>query len=997
MIPTTSELPNEFYSQFKMFHELMAIKVREILLIASPYDAYIMEEDRSLASRIVNEYMGLNLSLPPRVTRTSSGQNALQLLEKKTFEMVITMPNIDDMDARSLGIKIKNRHPDLPVILLCHSLRSIFPKGEYRKLAAIDKVFLWSGNADLLLALVKNTEDCMNIDRDTQRAMVRVLLLVEDSPQYYSYFLPLIYREIVQQTQALLGVGLNEEHRLLRMRSRPKIMLAETYEEAMSLSQKYRSFLMGVFSDTRFPRNGKLDNEAGVDFLTMLKRDIPDLPMLMLSSDSRNREKAEDVPAVFLDKNSTNLLSELQDFFLNHLGFGDFVFRLQDRTEIARASSLRTLELKLSQIPDESLLYHATRNHFSNWLMARSEFALASTFREVQTTDFQSTEDIRWYIISGIHTVRKLQQKGVVAQFRAHNFDAEIMDFVKIGDGSLGGKARGLAFMSALLFQNPEPLAAYSQISILIPKTLVITTQGFESFISLNRLGFCAENGHSDQEITDIFLRADMPDWLVADLEAFLVQVRYPLSVRSSSLLEDAQYQPYSGLYRTYMIPNNHPEPSVRLNQLIHAIKRVFASTYYEDPLSFTRHSVSQPQEESMAVIIQQVVGEYHGDYYYPALSGVVQSHNYYPVSGMKFEEGIAHIAVGLGKTVVEGEKSIRFSPKHPQNLPQFTTVEDILNNCQRNFYALKIRGCSEELCFDRYANLEKRDIESAETEFPIRTLSSVYIPEEHRIRDSGYLPGLKIPTFAAILKHNSFPLSSLLSDVLNIGRKGMGCPVEIEFAVNLGTEKQRKNEFYLLQMRPMAAELNLQDVRITQADKRNAICFSRHALGNGRFDRIADVVYVKPSTFQITATEKIADEIGKINSSMNRDDRPYLLIGPGRWGSADRWLGIPVQWHHISGVGAIIELKNKHIHADPSQGSHFFQNITSVGIPYLTVDENGDDLLKWKCIEGYPAIQETRYVRHVRPDVPIVIKIQGVKSLGVIYENHPNRTGDIQ
>jgi hypothetical protein len=996
MIPTTSELPNEFYSQFKMFHELMTIKVREILLIASSYDAYIMEEDRSLASRIVNEYMGLNLSLPPRVTRTSSGQNALQLLEKKAFEMVITMPNLDDADAQTLAVHIKMRHPDLPVILLCHSLRSIFPQGEYRKLVGIDKVFVWSGNADLLLALVKNAEDRLNIDRDTQRAMVRVLLLVEDSPQYYSYFLPLIYREIVQQTQALLGVGLNEEHRLLRMRSRPKIMLAETYEEAIDLSQKYRTFLMGIVSDTRFPRNGKLDDEAGVDFLTMMKRDIPDLPILMLSSDSRNRMKAENIPAVFLDKNSPNLLVELQNFFLNHLGFGDFVFRLENRTEIARASSLRTLELQLSQIPDESLLYHATRNHFSNWLMARSEFALASTFREVQASDFQSTEDIRWYIISGIHTVRKLQQKGVVAQFRAHNFDAEIMDFVKIGDGSLGGKARGLAFMSALLFQNPEPWAAYSQVSVQIPKTLVITTQGFEAFISLNRLGACAKNGYSDQEITNIFLRAEMPDWLAADLEAFLIQVRYPLSVRSSSLLEDAQYQPYSGLYRTYMIPNNHPEPSVRLNQLIHAIKRVFASTYYEDPVSFTRHSVGQPQEESMAVIIQQVVGEYYGGYFYPALSGVVQSHNFYPVSGMKAEEGIAHIAVGLGKTVVEGEKSVRFSPKHPQMLPQFTTVEDILNNCQRYLYALKMEGCSDELCFDRFANLEKRDIESAETEYPIRMLSSVYIPEEHRIRDSGYLSGLKIPTFAAILKHNIFPLPQLLSDILDIGRKGMGCPVEIEFAVNLGTEKIRKNEFYFLQMRPMATEVNHEDVSITKEDLKHAICFTRQALGNGKIDRISDIVYVKPATFQISETEIMADEIGKMNVILSRESRPYLLIGPGRWGSADRWLGIPVQWHHISGTGAIIELKNAQIHADPSQGSHFFQNITSIGIPYLTVDENADDMLNWDRIEKYSEIQSTRYIRHVRPDIPIIVKLQGAKSLGIIYENHPPQTGDI-
>jgi len=985
MTLNNSEFSNEL-SQFKMFHEIMSVKVREILLISSPYDAYIMEEDRSLASRIVNEYMGLNLSLPPRVTRTSSGQDALALLEQKSFEMVITMPNVDDMDAQTLGEKIKTRHPDLPVILLSHSLRSIFPQGEYRKLKGIDKVFIWSGNSDLLLALVKNAEDRLNVDRDTRRAMVRVLILVEDSPQYYSSFLPLIYKEIVKQTQAVLGVGLNEEHRLLRMRSRPKIMLAETYEEAMNLFQKYRSYLIGIISDTRIPRNEKLDDQAGVDILTFMRQEIPDLPILMLSSDSHNRMKADRIPAVFLDKNSSNLLVELQDFFLNHLGFGDFIFRLPDRTEIDRASSLRSLELKISRIPDESLLYHAGRNHFSNWLMARSEFALASTFREVQAGEFQNTADLRQYIISGLHTVRKLQQKGVVAQFRAQTFDSDIMDFVKIGDGSLGGKARGLAFMSVLLLQNPALSIAYPQVCIQIPKSLVITTQGFESFIALNQLQYCAKNGLSDRDITDVFLKAEMPDWLASDLEAFLTQVHYPLSVRSSSLLEDAQFQPYAGLYQTYMIPNNHPDPAVRLRQLIHAIKRVYASTYYEDPRSFTRNSVSQPQEESMAVIIQQLTGEAYGDYFYPALSGVVQSHNFYPVSRMKSEDGIAHIAIGMGKTVVEGEKSVRFSPRHPRIMPQFTTVEDILNNCQRDFYALKIRGYPDELHFNQFANLEKREIDEAETEYPIRMLSSVYIPNEHRIRDGGHLPGSKIATFASILKHDLFPLPQLLSDLLELGRKGMGCPVEIEFAVNLGTEDQRKNEFYFLQMRPMATEIDRRDVVITDDDLQQALCFSRHALGNGKHDGISDIVYVKPQTFHINATEQMADEIGRINAILSREKRPYLLIGPGRWGTADKWLGIPVKWRNISGVGAIIELKNSQIHADPSQGSHFFQNITSLGIPYITVVEDSDDTVNWDRLEAYPSVQETRHIRHVRLDQPVTIKIQGKKSIGVIF-----------
>ncbi len=980
----TSEIPLEFYSQFKMFHEIMSIKVREILLVSSLYDAYIMEEDGSLASRIINEYSGLNLSLPPRVTRTSSGHQALSLLAQKNFDMIITMPHVDDMDARTLGKNIKALYPDLPIILLSHSLRSIFPQGEYQKIHGIDKIFIWSGNADLLLALVKNAEDRLNIDRDTQRAMVRVLILVEDSPQYYSTFLPLIYKEFVKQTQAVLGVGLNEEHRLLRMRSRPKIMLAETYEEAMNLYQKYRSYLIGVISDTRIPRNGQPDENAGTDILALIKQEIPDLPILLLSSESKNRLKAERIPAVFLDKNSPNLLAEIHQFFLNHLGFGDFIFRTPDGVEIDRASTLRTLEMKVSQIPDQSLLYHASRNHFSNWLMARSEFALASTFREVQASDFFSIAEMRNYIVSGLHTLRKLQQKGVVAQFQAHTFDADIMDFVKIGDGSLGGKARGLAFMSVLLHQHSGLFKAYPQVQIQIPRSLVVTTQGFESFIQLNQLQYLSKTDLQDDDIAQIFLKAKIPDWLIRDMEAFLAQVNYPLSIRSSSLLEDAHFQPYAGLYQTYMIPNNHPDAKIRLAQLLDAIKLVYASTYYEDPKSFTRHSVSQPQEESMAVIIQQLVGETYGDHFYPAISGVAQSHNFYPVSHMKAEDGIAHIALGLGKTVVEGEKNVRFSPRYPQILPQFTTVEDILTNSQRYFYALKIRNYPENLNFNRYSNLEKREIDEAETELPIRLLSSTYIPNEHRIRDSGNFPGAKVATFASVLKHDMFPLPPLLCDMLDLGRKGMGCPVEIEFSVNLGTRRQRKNEFYFLQMRPLAAEIDRNDVVISDAEIKNALCFSQNALGNGKYENISDVIYVKPRDFKLDGTIQMADEIGRFNAILAKGKRRYLLIGPGRWGSSDRWLGIPVQWRNISGVGAIIELKNGHIHADPSQGSHFFQNITSLGIPYITVVED-TDILDWKWLESLPAQHESQYIRHVQMDRALVIKVLGKKSVCVI------------
>jgi len=765
----------EFYARFKMYHELMAKKIREILLVSSPYDAFIMEEDGSLASRIINEYSGLNLSHPPRVTRTSSAFDALALLNMRHFDMVVTTPHLEEMDAFTLGLKAKKTRPGLPVILLAHSPRGIYPLPENRNTEGIDKIFIWSGNSDLLLALVKNAEDHLNVDADTEKAMVRVLILVEDSPVYYSSFLPLIYKEIVRQTQAVLKVGLNEEHRLLTMRARPKILLATSYEEARALYEKFRAYLFGVISDARLPKGHQMDDNTGSLLLSQIRREVPDLPLLLLSSESSNRKKADQIPADFLDKNSPHLLSEIHEFFMNRLGFGDFIFRMPDGTEVDRASNLHTLEAKLAQIPDASLRYHAERNHFSNWIMARSEIALASKFRQVQASDFPSVPEMRDYLISNIRALRKLRQKGVVARFRADHFDPLITDFAKIGQGSLGGKARGLAFMSTVLEQNQELHEKYADIRIRIPKTLVISTDGFESFVGHNHLEFLAKEGFSDQEVAERFLKAEMPEWLANDLEAFVAQVRIPLSVRSSSLLEDAQFQPYAGLYQTYMIPNNHPDPSVRFRHLIRAVKLVYASTYYEGPKAFARSTSNQPQAEAMAVIIQQLTGREYGDYFYPAISGVAQSHNFYPVSRMRPEEGIAHIALGMGKTVVEGEKTLRFSPKHPEIMPQFSTVKDILANAQRFFYALRIRNYPDGPELWRDSNLEKRDIDDAENEFPIKTLASTYVPEEDRIRDTGYMPGPKVLTFAQVLKYRVFPLPELLSDLLILGGKGMG------------------------------------------------------------------------------------------------------------------------------------------------------------------------------------------------------------------------------
>jgi len=972
---------------FNVFHELMSIKVKEILLVSSPYDAFIMEEDGSLASRIINEYHGLNLSMPPRVRRTASGREALEIAANEKIDIILTMPHLDDMDAVSLARGIKRIDVDLPVILMSHTVKSVYRLIDRRQGSGIDKIFIWSGNSDLLLALVKNVEDRLNVDKDTRIAGVRVLILVEDSPVYQSTFLPLIYKEVVKQTQALLLDGLNEEHRLLKMRARPKILLAENYEEAVALYQRYRPYLFGIISDVRIPRDGRIADEAGLSFLSRARQEIPDLPLLLLSSERRNRAEAERIPAVFIDKNSPNLLKELHEFFLSHLGFGDFVFRLPDRTEIARASDLHSLEIQVARIPEASLWYHAGRNHFSHWIMARSEIALASQFRAVQASEFHTTEDLRRYIIFNIRLLRQLRQKGVVTQFRGERFDADITEFVKIGQGSMGGKGRSLAFMSGLLQHRNDLMERYPDVHIRIPKTLVVSTDGFEAFIAANGLQHFATEEHPDAAVAAAFLAANLPDWLLKQFETFLGQVDYPLSIRSSSLLEDAHFQPYAGLYHTYMIPNNHADPSVRLQQLVRAVKLVYASTFYEGPKAFAQRTGTKAQEEAMAILIQELAGAAHGAYYYPTLSGVAQSYNFYPFSKMKPEEGIAVIALGMGKTVVDGERALRFSPRYPNMLPQFSTVDDVLAHSQRYFYALRIHPPGETLNFNLNSNLDKREVGDAEAEYPVQAVSGTYMAAEHRIRDSGFMPGPKVVTFAPVLKYGILPLPQMLQDLLEVGRKSMGCPVEIEFAANLYPEKEHRNELFFLQMRPLVADEEQLEIGIDPEELERAFCRSGQALGNGRRSDIRDIVYVKPDVFDKNRTVEIAREIDRINVALNAAETPYLLVGPGRWGSADRWLGIPVRWRNISAAVAIVELQNEQLEVDPSQGSHFFQNITALGIHYITVSKSGGDLFDWDWVHALPAVQDLTYVRQVRTKQPMTLKLDGRTSQCVILK----------
>ena len=967
-------------SSFKVYHELMAHRIHEILLVLSPYDAFIMEEDTSLSTRIINEYRGLNLSKPPRLTSVAVAEEALELVRYKKFDLVITLPQVGEMDCNTLGLKIKEICPHLPVILLAHNMKALSPYLKKEKRTGIDNFYIWSADPALLLALIKNIEDHHNVDWDTSLAMVRVLILVEDSPLFKSFFLPLLYREVVAQTQAIMNESLNEEHRLLKMRARPKILVAENYEEAMQFYHSYKKFVFGVISDTRFPSNNSLKDTAGIELLSHIRKEIPDMPLLLISSESSNLKKAESIPASFINKNSSTLAEEVHRFFLEHLGFGDFVFCLPDGKQIDRASNLHAFEKKLATIPDESLLYHARNNHFSNWVMARSEIGLASLLHKNRLQKFKSADTLRRDLIKQIHALRRVREQGIVTHFTEHDFDADVMQFVKIGHGSMGGKALGLAFMASQLKKNSWLHEKYPQLNIGIPPTLVITTEGFHAFMQDNHLPFDFEH-KSDAEIGEIFLQGSMPVWLEKQLGAFLQQVHEPLSVRSSSLLEDALYRPLAGLFETYMLPNN-ADHATRLQQLVKAVKLVFASTFFAGPRTYysevDKHLASP---DSMAVIIQILAGRSYGDYLYPAISGIAKSYNYYPVGKMKADDGIAQIAVGFGKTVVEGEKCLLFSPRYPENLPQFSNIDDMLSSCQQTFYALPLNGNPAELDY-RHSNLVKREINESANEPPVQTVVSTYSPEEHAVRDS-FGKGPKIVTFAGILKHRVLPLADLLQDLLDLGHKGMSCDIEIEFAVDLGSGAER-SRFHFLQIRPMAVGEDQYNVSIDQAEIERAFCYSSKPLGHGVNDKIADIVYVRPETFHAKNTRNIAREISRINARLKKTGHPYLLIGPGRWGSADPWLGIPVRWEDIAGVEAIIELRNDQLAAEDSQGTHFFHNITAMGIKYLTVTENDKklpDFINWTWLATLPAAEETKFIRHVSLKTNIRIKVDSETS----------------
>ena len=965
------------------FPELMPRRVDRILLVSSPYDSFILEEDGLLTELIFSEYIDLGLSHQPRVTRVSNAREALEAIEREPFDLVISMLRLADMDIVAFTRTVKSRWPELPLVVLAANVLELTRLGERRRELTTDGLYVWQGDAKLFLAIIKVIEDRWNADHDTQVAHVGVIILVEDSVRYRSSLLPMLYSEIVKQTRSVMQEGLNRMHRLLRLRARPKILVAETYEEALELFERYREYLFGIITDVRFNRGGKPDPQAGIDLIRHVRREMPDLPVLFQSSDPANRVLAKQVGASFLHKRSRTLLHDLRQFMLNNFGFGDFIFRTEDGHEVGRASNLQTMVRVLRKVPGESLVYHAKRNHFSNWLRARTEFQLAEQLRPRKVSEFRDAEELREYLIEKFTEAIEQHRRGVVEDFDRQRFDPDT-SFARIGGGSLGGKARGLAFFDALLARHGLD-RAWPGVRVFVPRSVTIGTDVFDRFLEENRLDTPALYTASDEWIRQAFLKAELPRDVVEDLEAYLERVRTPIAVRSSSLLEDSQYFPFAGVYDTYMLPNNDDDDTIRLAQLCDAIKLVYASTYYQTARQYLEATPYRVEEQKMAVVLQKIVGTQHEHYYYPNFAGVVRSYNYYPFGHMKPEDGVAMVALGLGQQVAEGGESLRFCPAHPQVLPQLGDPEQFARNSQRSFYAIELNCPPDGPLKDRHGSVVRLDLDVAERHSTLAAVGSTYSPDDRAIYDGIHRPGVRLVTFAHVLKSDLFPLADILRRLLEVGRAGMGGPVEIEFAVNLTT---RPKQFGLLQLRPYGAGSEECDVCLDDVPRERMFCYSERAMGNDVIRDIRDILYVKPETFDAAKTAQIATEIARFNEQLRKQGRPYVLIGPGRWGSSNTWLGIPVNWAQISAAKVIVETTLENFLVDPSQGSHFFHNLTSARVAYLTVNPNvGAGFVDWQWLAEQPQQAETPFVRHIRTPEPIEALIDGRHSRGALLK----------
>ncbi len=983
---------NQLYLKDVSFVNLMTRRIFNVLIVANPYDAFMLEDDGRVDEKIFNEYMELGLRYPPTFTQVSTTEEANHVLHTTDIDLVICMPGNADNDAFTVAREVKAAHPTIPCVVLTPFSHGITKRIQDEDMSVFDYVFCWLGNTNLILSIIKLIEDKMNIEHDIQEAGVQMILLVEDNIRFYSSMLPNLYNYILAQSKRFSTEALNPHAAAQRKRGRPKVVLATNYEEAMALYEKYHENTLGVISDTRFPMKttpGRLshveegDPEAGLKLLREIRRRDEYVPLILDSSEAVNAAKAKAEGFHFIDKNSTKMNVDLHHLMEEHMGFGDFIFRDPvTRQEVARVSSLKELQDNIFKIPADSLVRHIRRNHMSRWLTARAIFPVSAFLKHVTWHKLQDVDAHRQIIFDAIVQYRRMKNIGIVAEFDRLKFD-RYAHFARIGEGSLGGKGRGLAFLDKVIKAHPE-LEQYENAQVSIPKTVVLCTDFFDEFMDKNNLWSIALSDADDEVILQHFLKAQLPDSLIADFFTFFDAINAPIAVRSSSLLEDSHYQPFAGIYSTYMIPYLDDKYEM-LRMLACAIKGVYASVYYRDSKAYMLATQNVIDQEKMAVILQEVIGEQHGDLYYPTFSGVLRSLNYYPIGDETAEEGIASLALGLGKYIVDGGQTLRVSPYHPTQVLQTSEMETALTETQTRFYALDMSHVGDDFKVDDGFNIKKVRVKQADQDGTLTYIASTYDPVDQIIRDGIYEGGRKVISFCGVLQQGIFPLPELLQMAQKYGAEEMRRPVEIEFACNLNDD--RTGELYLLQIRPIVDSKQVLDEDLQKIPDDECLLRSYNSLGHGISEDVVDVVYVKTGEdFTAANNPMIASHIERINQKFLNAGTNYVLIGPGRWGSSDYWLGIPVKWPHISAARVIVESGLKNYHVDPSQGTHFFQNLTSFGVGYFTINTyTGDGVFQQSVLDAMPAVEETEYVRHVRFEHPLKIMMDGKKQHGVV------------
>lgn len=973
----------KFYLKDVTFVNLMMRRIYNVLIVANPYDAFMLEDDGRVEEKIYNEYVELGLRYPPTFTQVSTTEEAREVLRTMHIDLVICMPGNADNDAFSVARDIKAEFPHMHCIVLTPFSHGITKRMENEDLSIFDYVFCWLGNTNLILSIIKLIEDKMNLEHDINEGGVQMILLVEDSIRFYSSILPNLYNYILAQSKRFATEALNRHSATLRMRGRPKVVLARNYEEAMALYERYADNVLGVISDVRFPIHGEKDSEAGLKLMREIRQNDPYLPLILESSESENRAKAEAEGFRFVDKNSKKMSLDLRKILEEHFGFGDFIFRdPKTKAEIMRIHSLKELQDNIFKIPDDSMLYHISRNHMSRWLSARAIFPVSMFLKTVTWERLKDITAHREIIFDAIVQYRHMKNIGVVAVFDRMKFDA-YSHFARIGEGSLGGKGRGLAFLDNIIKMHPE-FNSLEGAKVQIPRTVVLCTDVFDQFMEQNNLYQIALSDASDDDILRHFLRAQLPDSLIADFFTFFEAVKSPIAIRSSSLLEDAHYQPFAGIYSTYMIPYLDDKYAM-LEMLACAIKGVYASVYYRDSKAYMTATSNVIDQEKMAVILQEVVGKQYDGRYYPNISGVLRSLNYYPIGDERAEDGIASLALGLGKYIVDGGQTLRVSPYHPHQVLQTSELETALCETQTRFYALDTRHVGNDFKVDDGFNILNLKVKEAERDNSLNFIASTYDPYDQVIRDGLYEGGRKVISFAGVLQQNVFPLPELLQMSMRYGAEAMRRPVEIEFACNLNAD--RTGSLYLLQIRPIVDQKQMLDEDLAAIPDADCLLRSHNSLGHGVTEDVTDVVYVKTDDrFSAADNPTIAREIEKLNKEYLDRGTNYVLVGPGRWGSSDSWLGIPVKWPHISAARVIVEVALKNYRVDPSQGTHFFQNLTSFGVGYFTIDENRNDGCFHKAtLDAMPAVEETEHVRVVRFEKGLRIMMDGKKGEGVV------------